>query len=82
MTDFGVAHLPVRQADEVLAGTQQGVWVLAQQPVVGGLARLRDGVAVGLGAVAPAIENGEDDRTFFSGGLAGHGLQHKRRGGE
>ena len=62
VADFGVAHLAVGQADEVLAGADEGVGEVAQQLVVGGLAGECDGVAVGLGAIAPAVEDGENDR--------------------
>ena len=58
---FGVAHLTVRQANVVVAGTEESVGVGREEPVVRGLAGERDGVAVSLGAVAPAVEDGEDD---------------------
>ena len=61
MADFGVAHLAVGEADEVLAGAEEGVGIVAEELVVDGFAGLGDGVAVGLGAVAPAVEDGEDD---------------------
>ena len=67
VADLAVAHLALGQADEVLAGAEEGVGVLAQQRVVGWLAGLGDGVAGGFGAVAPAVEDGEDDR-FGHGG--------------
>ena len=46
----------------MIAGLDEGVGVLAEEAVVGGLAGEGDGVAVGFGAVAPAVENGENDR--------------------
>ncbi len=49
MADFGVAHLAVGEADEVLAGAEEGVGVFAEELVVGGFAGESDGVAVGLG---------------------------------
>ncbi len=61
MADFAVAHLAVGESDEVFAGAEEGVRVVAQEAVVGWLAGLCDGVAVGLGAIAPAVEDGEDD---------------------
>ncbi len=61
VADFGVAHLAVGEADEVLAGAEEGVGEVAQEPVVDGFAGLGYGVAVDLGAVAPAVEDGEDD---------------------
>ena len=44
VADFAVAHLAVGQADKVPAGLDQRVGILAQQAVVGGLARQRDRV--------------------------------------
>jgi len=61
VTDLGVAHLTVWQADEVFAGAQEGVGVVLEEAVVDGLAGLGDGVAVGLEAIAPAVEDGEND---------------------
>ena len=61
VADFAVAHLAVGQADEVPAGLNQRVGILAQQAVVGGLAGQGDGVGLGLGAVAPAVEDDEDE---------------------
>ena len=66
MADFAVAHLPVGQADEVAAGLNQRVGIFAQQPVVGGLAGQRDGIGLGLGAIAPAVEN-DQDKWFGTG---------------
>ena len=61
MADFAVAHLAFGEADEVLAGADEGVGVFAEEVVVGGLTGEGDGVAVGVGAVAPAVEDGKDD---------------------
>jgi len=61
VADLGIAHLAVGEADEVLAGAEEGVGEVAQEPVVDRFAGLGYGVAVGLGAVAPAVEDGEDD---------------------
>jgi broad specificity polyphosphatase/5'/3'-nucleotidase SurE len=58
VADFAVAHLAVGQADEVLAGADEGVGILAQQLVVGGLAGQSDGVVGGFSAVAPSVEDG------------------------
>ena len=62
VADFAVAHLPVGQADEVAAGVNERVGILAQQAVVGRLAGERDGVGLGFGAVSPAVEDDEDER--------------------
>jgi len=62
MAYFGVSHLAVGESDEVLAGTDERVGIGGQKLVVGRLSREGDGVAVGLGAVTPAVEDGENDR--------------------
>lgn len=62
MADFAVAHLAVGKSDVVVAGADEGVGVGGQELVVGGLAGERDSVAVSLRAVAPAVEDGEDNR--------------------
>ena len=58
VADFAVAHLAVGEADEVLAGADEGVGEVAQELVVGRFARERDGVAERVGAVTPAVEDG------------------------
>ena len=60
--DFAVAHLPFGQSDERPAGVNERVGILAQQPVVGRLARERDGVGFGFGTVSPAVEDDENER--------------------
>ena len=67
---FAVAHLPVGQADGGTGSVDQRVGKFGEQAVVIGLAREGDGVAFGFGAVAPAVEYGEDD--WF--GMPGHWL--------
>ena len=62
MPDFAVAHLPLGQSNKRSAGMNQRVGILAQQPVVGRLARQRDGVGFGFGAISPAIENDQNER--------------------
>ncbi len=57
VADFAVAHLTFGQSDVRTAGVNQGVGILAQQAVVGGLAGKRDGIGFGFGAVAPAVED-------------------------
>ena len=61
VADLGVTHLAIGQADVVVAGAEECVRVVDQEFVVDGLAGQSDGVAVGLGAIAPAVEDGEDD---------------------
>ena len=61
VSNLGVAHLAIGEADEVLTGADEGVREVAKELVVGGLAGECDGVAGGFGAVAPAVEDGEYD---------------------
>jgi hypothetical protein len=62
VADFAVAHLSDGKADGRTGGLDQRVGEIFQDAVVVGLAREGDGVAFGFGAVAPAVEDGEDDR--------------------
>ena len=62
VTDFAVAHLPVRQADKVVARPQQGIRKIAQQAVINRLACQRDCIAFGVGPVAPAVKNRQNNR--------------------
>ena len=62
MADFAIAHLPVGQADGGTGSEHQSIGKFIQQRIVGRLTRQSDRVAFGLGAVAPTIEHGEDDR--------------------
>ncbi len=59
VADFAVAHLAFGKADGGAGGLDQGVGEFAQEFVVSGFAREGDGVALGFGAVAPAVEDGE-----------------------
>src|SRR5690606_26232034 len=61
MPDFGIAHLPVRQADVAALGVHQGGRVFGQQPPPVGHVGQGDGVVVGVVAVSPAIEDQQDD---------------------
>ena len=58
VADFRVSHLAVGQADEVLAGTDERVGIGAEELVVDGFTGEGDGVAAGLGAVTPSVEDG------------------------
>ncbi len=62
MPDFAVAHLPLGQTNKRPTGVNERVGILAQQSVVRRLARERDGVGFGFGAVSPAVENDENER--------------------
>src|SRR6266496_4055777 len=55
MSDFAVAHLAFGQSDERSAGMNEGVGILAQKAVVGGLARKGNGVGFGFGPVTTAV---------------------------
>src|SRR5580704_18932074 len=56
-----VAHLTVGKSNVWAARLNQGVGILAQKAVVRGLAGERDGVGLGLGAIAPAVEDDQDE---------------------
>src|SRR5580704_7818149 len=63
VSDFGIAHLTVGQADIMLAGVKMGVRPARHQLVpYRGLGAL-DRVVRAAGALPPAIENAQHDRT-------------------
>jgi len=62
VADFTVAHLAFGEADGGAGGLDQGVGEFADEFVVSGFAREGDGVALGFGAEAPSIEDGEYER--------------------
>src|SRR5208283_1376417 len=62
VADFAVAHLAHGEADGGAGGLDEGVGKSAEKFVVGGFAGQGDGIALGFGAVAPAIEDGEYKR--------------------
>ena len=68
VANFAVTHLAFRQTDKRPARVNQRIGIFAQQAIVGGLARKRDGVGFGFGAVAPSIE--DDEHKWFR---TGHG---------
>jgi hypothetical protein len=61
VANFAVAHLSLGQANVGTAGVNQCVGIVAQQAVVGRLAGESDSVGLGFGAVAPAVEDYEDE---------------------
>ena len=61
VADLAIAHLSDGKVDGGAGGLDERVWKIFQDAVVVGLAREGDGVAFGFGAVAPAVEDGEDD---------------------
>src|SRR5271156_3434353 len=62
MSDLGIAHLAVRQADVLAGSVQECVRPVLPQPVEGRRLGLTDGVVGCLLAPAPAVENNEHDR--------------------
>ncbi len=62
MADFAVPHLPLRQPNKRPAGMDERVRILAQQPVIRGLARKCNGIGLGFSSVSPAIEDYENER--------------------
>src|ERR1700682_1140166 len=69
MSYFTVAHLAVGQPHVFPAGMDKRVGIFAEQAIVGGLAGQRDGIGFCLGAVAPPVEN-DEDQWFGTGHLA------------
>lgn len=68
VANFAVAHLPIRQANVRAAGLNQRIRIFTQQAVVSRLACQCDGVSFGFGAIAPAVEDDEDE--WFGTGQA------------
>ena len=54
---FAIAHLPFGQTDEGAGGVDQRIGKILEQAVVVGLASEGNGVALGLRAIAPAVEH-------------------------
>ena len=65
MSDLGIAHLPLRQADIRARRAQEGVRAGVPQAVEGGGARLADGVVGRVLPPAPAVQNHQHHRTTF-----------------
>ena len=59
MTDFAVAHLPVRQSDEVIRRMQQRVGKLAQQAVIIWFSSLSNCIRFAFCAISPPIQYGQ-----------------------
>ena len=59
---FAVTHLPFRQSNGRPGSLDQRVGKILEQAVVIRFAREGDGVALGFGAVAPSVENGQYNR--------------------
>src|SRR6202046_925281 len=67
VADFAVAHLSDGKTDSGTGRLDERIGKVLQDAVVVGLARESDGIAFGFGAVAPAVEDGEDDRFWALG---------------
>src|ERR1700685_1172813 len=86
MPDFTVPHLSLGQSDERSAGMNQRVGILPQQPVIRRLARKRDGIGFGFGAISPAVKNRENEwfrtrhRAALSSWLLAFGAQKAEMG--
>src|SRR5438270_5043371 len=65
MSHFAVAHLSRWKANMAAAGVHQRIREVEQQKVIGRLARERDRIRFGFGAVSPAIQNDENERSIF-----------------
>src|SRR5271165_1842937 len=63
MSDFGIPHLAVGQADIVLARLQLRVRPPSDQSMPVRRARLLDRVVVGFRPLAPSVENAQHERT-------------------
>ena len=61
---FTVPHLSIGQPDKMIRGLDQRVGKFAQQFVIRRLARQRDCIIGRLSAIAPSVEDGEDERMF------------------
>ncbi len=72
---FAVAHLSFGQADERPGRLDQRVGKILEQAVVIRLPREGNRVALGFGAVAPAVEHGQNNRfrSFWHRSLRIHG---------
>ena len=65
MSDLGVAHLPLRQADIPARREEEGVGAGVPQTVEGGGARLAHGVVGRVLPPAPAVQDHQHHRTTF-----------------
>src|SRR5262249_9181494 len=63
VTNLGIAHLALRQADEGLRRVDQALRAGGDQPVIVWRPRIEDGIVLGIRAMAPAVEHAQDNRT-------------------
>ena len=63
MADLGIAHLTAGQPDFDARGVQQRVGAFRHESVIGGRDRGRDGVVRRIGAMPPAVEHTQHDRS-------------------
>ena len=62
VSNFAIAHLPIRQPHKVIARVQQRVRKVPQQRVIHRLACQSNRIAMRVGPVAPAVKNRENNR--------------------
>ena len=62
VSDFAVAHLSLGKPDRAAGRLEQRPRVSRDERVPGRGVRQRDGVALALGAISPAVEHDEHDR--------------------
>jgi hypothetical protein len=65
VSNLGVAHLPLRQADVPSGGAQKGMRARAPEFIEGGRARLPDGVVDWVLPPTPSVEDHEHHGTVF-----------------
>ena len=79
VADFGIAHLAVRQPDMMFGSVAERVRAGRRQPVPDRRLRPGDGVVRGFGAMAPAVQDAQDNRAGRIG--AGRACVGHRRTG-
>src|SRR6185437_7937913 len=62
VTDFGIPHLPLGQTDEALARLEMRMRIAFEKAVPIGRLGETNAVGVGIGAIAPPVENAQNDR--------------------
>ncbi len=74
VTDFGVAHLAVGQADRQAGRCQQGMGLLGHQPIPCGGVGQSNGIIDRLGTVSPAVEYAKNDGALRCVACVSHDL--------
>jgi hypothetical protein len=81
VADFGIAHLAVRQADVFALGVHQGVRAVGEQAAPVRQPGLGQGVVLGLLAMAPAVEDQQQQGLGTGAGGRQGGLRDEWHGG-